>query len=367
MKILFTANDTNFAWNLRREVMMELVKTGHTVTLAAKIKDFECEFREAGVRLIDIDIDRRGTNPFSDVLLFCRYRAVLKKTRPDIVFTNNIKPNIYAGLACQLLKIRYISNITGLGTSVENPGPLQRLSVFLYRLGVRKATAVFFQNSENQAFFYKHRMIKKDTKEILLPGSGVNLESFPLLPWPSEGPIHILFAARIMKEKGIDFFLAAARRFASEGKIVFDICGQCDDPSYLQIIRDNRFVTYHGLQKDLRSFYEQCSLFLYPSYYPEGMSNVLLEASASGRPVITTDRAGCRETVDDKKTGFIIPVKNEQAVLDAVGKFLSMSPEEMKKMGTAGREKMIREFDRTKVVKVYCEEVEKLSAVSMQR
>ena len=144
MRILFTANDTNFAWNLRREVMIELVKTGYTVTLAANIKNFEREFRDAGIKLIDIRIDRRGTNPFSDILLFYRYITILRNIRPDIVFTNNIKPNIYAGLACQLLKIKYIPNITGLGTSVENPGPLQRLSVFLYRLGVRKATAVFF-------------------------------------------------------------------------------------------------------------------------------------------------------------------------------------------------------------------------------
>ena len=362
MKIVMITNDTNFAWNLRREVLSEFVGLGHDVILVAGIMDFVKEFDEIGVRVINVDNDRRGTNPVTDIRLFRQYYRILKKEKPDIVFTNNIKPNVYAGMACQLQHIKYIANITGLGTPVENPGLLQRLSVFLYRLGIRKASTVFFQNKENRAFFLKHKMMNKRTKEILLPGSGVNLESFPLQPWPAEHPIHVLFAARVLKEKGIDYFLSAARKFASREEIVFDVCGQCDDPTYLQILEIEPAIVYHGLQKNLKEWYGKCSLFLYPSYYPEGMSNVLLEAAASGRPVIAADRAGCREIVDDGKTGFLVPVKNEKAVLDAVESFLAMGEKERMQMGFAGRAKIEREFDRQIVVKIYKEELEKIFA-----
>jgi len=177
--------------------------------------------------------------------------------------------------------------------------------------------------------------------------------------YPTEGEIRFLFAARIMKEKGIDLFMAAARKFHSEN-ICFEVCGSCDDERYLEMLQkahDDGIIVYHGQQKNLNPFYERCSCFLYPSYYPEGMSNVLLEAAASGRPVITADRAGCRETVDDGVSGYIVPVNDEEAVLQAVEKFLNLSWEERKTMGLAGRAKVEREFDREIVVQKYVEEI----------
>ena len=116
-------------------------------------------------------------------------------------------------------------------------------------------------------------------------------------------------------------------------------------------------ITYHGMQPNINPFYEKCSCFLYPSYYPEGMSNVLLEAAASGRPAIAADRSGCRETVDDGVTGYIVPINDEAAVLEAVEKFLSLSWEQRRDMGLAARAKVEREFDRQIVVDRYIEEV----------
>ena len=162
-----------------------------------------------------------------------------------------------------------------------------------------------------------------------------------------------------MKEKGIDLFLAAARRFASED-VIFDVCGQCDDPEYLSLLKSEKCIVYHGLQKDLIPYYERCSCFLYPSYYPEGMSNVCIEAAACGRPVIAADKAGCRETVDDGISGFIVPSNNENAIIDAVERFLSMSVEQRKEMGIAGRRKMEKEFDRNIVINTFINEMEAL-------
>ena len=363
MKIVMITNDTNFAYNLRREILEQFVKAGHEVVLVAEILNFKEQFNEMGVRLVNVKTGRHGTNPVDDMNLFRMYRRILKAEHPQIVFTNNIKPNAYAGLSCKMLGISYIPNVTGLGTPVENPGPLQKLTTYLYKLGVSGAKTIFFQNSENQKFFEDRNMIPSSCKPVLLPGSGVNLSSHPLLPYPGENEqIHFLFVARIMKEKGIDLFLAAAKKITKQrNDVVFDVVGQCDDPSYQEILKNAQErgeIVYHGLQHNVIPFYEKCSCFLYPSYYPEGMSNVLLEAAASGRPVIAADRAGCRETLDDGITGFLVPVNDEKAVIEATEKFLQMSSEERKAMGLAGRAKMEREFDRKIVVKAYLEEIQ---------
>ena len=365
MKVLMIVNDTNFAWNLRREILFSFVENGWDTSLIAQTLNYKSEFEKSGVKILDLNIHRRGTNPFEDFRLFLGYIRILKTEKPDLVFINNTKPNIYAGLACQLLNIKYISNVTGLGTAVEIPGKLQRLSIFLYKMGVKKATTLLFQNRENLLFFENHKMIAKNTNYILLPGSGVNLESHPVLPW-NESQIHFLFVARIMKEKGIDLFLSIANKYASPG-VIFDVCGQCDDPQYLEKLENNSNVVYHGLQSDLVPFYEECSCFLYPSYYPEGMSNVCLEAAACGRPLIVADRAGCRETVVDGVTGFVVPIKDEPALEGAVEKILHMSIEQRREMGLAGRKKMEQDFDRRNIISIYINEVKKQEMINYKQ
>ena len=361
MKIVFITNDTRFAYNLRSEVMHEVAVKGHETILISEKMGYEEQLEALGIRLIDIPVDRRGKNPFSDISLFAKYYKLLKSLRPDLVFTNNIKPNIYAGAACRLLGISYVPNITGLGTPVEQEGALQKITIGMYRAGIRKAKVVFFQNQENVEFFQKQKMMPAGGRMILLNGSGVNLEKHPLMEWKAIRPT-FLFAARIMKEKGIDLFLQAAEYFTGiRNDVSFEICGMCDDKSYLEVLQrmqEEGKIIYHGLQKDLTPFYQNCSCFLYPSYYPEGMSNVLLEAAACGRPVIAADRSGCRETVDDGVSGYVVPVNNGDAVIEAVRCFLELSPEEQKQMGIAGRRKMEREFDRRAVVKKYLEVID---------
>lgn len=357
MNIMLIANDTNFIYHLRREILIRFTQKGHQITVVAEILDFKEKFKEFGFRLINVKTSRRGTNPINDINLFMQYQKIIQKIKPDIVFTNNIKANVYAGLACQMLGVRYAPNVCGLGTPLENGGMMQKLTVFLYKLGVRKADVVFFQNEENQDFFQSRNMLGKNTKPVLLPGSGVNLETHPVLDYPEDEEIHFLFAARIMKQKGIDLFLDAARKFSNE-HIIFDVCGQCDDSAYLEILKEEQkkgHIIYHGLQRDMTPFYQKCSCFLYPSYYPEGMSNVLLEAAACGRPVIAADRSGCREIVEHGITGYIVKVNDTESVLQAVETFLKLSPQQRKKMGLAGRKKVEVQFDRQIVVEKYLE------------
>lgn len=364
MKISLIANDTTYVYNLRKEIIERLIKEGHDVELICESLLYKDELIDMGCKIIDIKTGRHGKNPFADIVLFARYKRILKENRPDIVFTYNIKPCSYGGMACRMLKIAYIPNITGLGTAIENPSVIQKIAIMLYKLGVRNAKCIFFQNSENKKFFEEHRMIGKNTKVCLLPGSGVNLEKHKLLPYPeNDNVINFQFTSRILKEKGIDLYIEAAKLIHNKyPNTVFNVCGGCDDEKYLKILKEaeeNGYIKYHGQQKDIIPFLKQASCIVHPSYYPEGMSNVLLEAAASGRPIIATDRSGCRETLNDGVTGYIVPIKDLDSLVKAIEKILSMSVEERRNMGLAGRKKMEEEFDRNIVVEAYLREIRK--------
>lgn len=357
-KIVILINDTTYAYNLRGAIIQRLIEANYDVVIVGQLLEHQEKLKKMGARLIGVHTGRHGKNPFADLSLLLQYRRILKNENPDVVLTYNIKPNVYGGMACQNLHIHYLPNVTGLGTPVEIPGLMQKLTIRLYKIGVAGADCVFFQNTDNLKFFKKHGMLKQEARTRVLPGSGVDLEKYKLLPW-HDGKVHFLFVARVMKEKGIDLFLAAAHQFASND-VIFDICGACDDPKYLQILKNDPKVVYHGPQKDLRFYYEKCSCFLYPSYYPEGMSNVLLEAAASGRPVVAADRPGCRETLEDGVTGFLVPVNDVGAVLQAIEKFLQMSRDERRQMGISGRERVQKIFDRKIVVDAYIDEIDKV-------
>lgn len=363
-KILLLVNDTTYAYNTRMELISSLVQHGNDVVVVSEPSHLRNELiQETGARLIDLKVGRRGTDPFKDIRLMRSFYRILRKEKPDLVLSFNIKPNIYGGLACRMLKIPYMPNVTGLGVAVEYPGLLQVLTTRLYKWGVAGANCIFFQNEENLEFFKSRKMIAKKSKVCMLPGSGVNLTHRAMKEYPAEGPVHFLFAARIMKEKGIDLFLAAAEKYHSDN-VIFEVCGSCDDEKYSQIMKkahESGVIRYHGYQKDMNPYYERCSCFLYPSYYPEGMSNVLLETAATGRPAIAADRSGCRETVTDGVTGYIVPVKDEAAVLQAVEKFLSLTWQQRKEMGIAARAKVEKEFDRQLVVEAYLKNTQDLS------
>lgn len=363
MKITLIANDTTFVYNLRREVLAGMIAEGHQISVIAQHLSHKEALENMGCRLHDISIGRRSVNPLEDLKLMGKFLRILQKEKPDLVFTNNIKPNVYAGIVCRILGLTYIPNVTGLGTAVEFPGKIQMLTTRLYKWGVAGAKVIFFQNEENLQFFRQRNMMPKNARPCILPGSGVNLENHPLLPYTPDDVVHFLFVARLLKEKGIELYLSAAKRIAQRHtNVMFHICGGCDDPNYLERVQESQnagYVQYHGEQEDMIPFFQKAHCVVHPSYYPEGMSNVLLEAAASGRPVIATDRSGCRETVEPGVTGYLIPTRDEEALVNALERFLSLTWEERIRLGEAGRKKMEREFDRRIVVEKYMLELSK--------
>lgn len=358
-KIAIIANNDIGLYNFRKEVIEHLLGVGYQVDIILPYGKKVDELIEMGCIFHEVAVDRRGTNPIKDVKLLVRFRKLMEEIGPDAVLTYTIKPNVYGGIAAQSLKIPYIANITGLGSAVENPGVLQKITIRLYRAALKRAKCVFFQNEENKAFFERLHVLKG--KSELLPGSGVNLSRFEWNAYPEGETVKFLYIARVMKEKGIEEYLAAAEAITEKYRNVeFHILGACEEDyaDRLRKLDEKKVVFYHGLQQDVRSFIYDSSCTVHPSFYPEGMSNVCLESAACGRPVITTDRSGCRETVDDNVTGYIIKQRDSRDLIEKIEKFLSLSYEQKKEMGKCAREKMEREFDRNIVIQKYMKEIE---------
>lgn len=359
MKVMIFANNDIGLYKFRKELIEELVKSNDVYICLPK-GDYIQDLKSLGAKFIPCDLlDRHGTNPLKELKLISWYKSILKKYKPDIAFTYTIKPNVYAGMACASFNIPYVANITGLGTAVENPGLMQFLTVNLYRYGLRKAQKVFFQNTENRDFMVKKGVVKKNYD--MLPESGVNLNNYTVSEYPNGDTVDFVFVSRIMKEKGIDQYLEAAKEIRKRHpETRFHICGFCeqDYQAELEKLVQQGIVIYHGLVSDMTPIYRIASCIIHPTYYPEGLSNVLLESCASGRPIITTNRSGCREVVDNGINGYIVNQKDSEDLIDKIGTFLTLSMQERKNMGLAGRRKVEQEFDRKIVIEKYMKELD---------
>ncbi|PEQ08732.1 glycosyltransferase family 4 protein [Bacillus toyonensis] len=356
-KVLILANNDVGLYKFRKELIQELVKK-YKVYISLPDGEFIHQLKELGCEFINTPISRRGTNLITDLKLFINYRKIIKEVKPDVVLTYTIKPNVYGGLACRVSGIPYIVNITGLGTAVEKEGLLQKITLFLYKLALKDVKCIFFQNKENKDFFHEKKIT--NGRGRLIPGSGVNLNYYPFLEYPSNTVVNFLFIARVMKEKGIDQYLDAAKYIKEKyPNTAFHILGFCEDAyeKKLRDMQDSGIIQYHGMQSDIREFHKISHCTIHPTYYPEGMSNVLLESAACGRPVITTNRSGCKEVVDDGLNGYIVEQQNSQDLINKIESFLKLSYESKKKMGFIGRKKVEEEFNRDIVVNAYMEEL----------
>lgn len=358
MRIVILANSTSGLYQFRRELLMELVKTKDVVCSVPEIDKYSKKIESIGCKIVKTKMNRRGVNPIGDVYLLLQYIYLFKKYKPDLVFSYTIKCNIYGGIAGQIFKIPYIANITGLGTSIENDGILRLISLSMYKVGLRRARCVFFQNESNLKLFKSKRVLNCQAK--IIPGSGVNLSTYKYETYPLDGRIFkFLFIGRIMKDKGIEELLHAVEKLIDDGEKVFlDIVGRCDD-SYYSLLKENEkkgYVKYHGEQESVREFYSATQCVVLPSYH-EGMANVLLEAAATGRPVIATCVPGCEETFDEGVTGLGCKARDVKSLKNAMKKMCLMTRCERERMGKLGRERMERIFDRNIVVRAYMDEI----------
>ena len=354
-RVLILANDVTTILQFRCELVCALVEDGHEVVVSVPKSDRIPEIEALGASVVETPVARHGKNPFNDFLLYGKYKKLIKALKPDILLTFTIKPNVYGGMAAGRLKVPYVANVTGLGV-VGDGGMMQKLTLFLYKMGLKRAKCVFFQNRANEEFFRQKKIIRGEAK--LLPGSGVNIERFSFLDHPEENPTNIVFVGRIIKDKGVFELAEAAKRFVGDEDLRFTVVGDVEYGSEnpLAELSNVRCVGFH---KDVRPYLETAHAIVLPSYH-EGMANVLLEAAASGRAILASRIPGCSETFDEGVTGFGFEAKNAESLFEAIMKFKSLSYLEKCEMGKAGRRKMEQEFDRQIVVNSYIEQVKSL-------
>lgn len=348
-KILIITNHSYMLYRFRKELIQKLLEDSEVV-ISTPFVGHETDLKELGANCIKTEVDRRSINPFTDLKLLHTYKTILKQEKPDLVITYSIKPNIYSGYLCGKMKIPFCANVQGLGTAFQK-ALLSNLVTVMYRTAFRKVETVFFENQANAQAFVRRRILPAK-KEVVLSGAGINLEEYRYRQYPNNEKVHFLYLGRIMKEKGMDELFAAVEQLRKNGcEFVLDLVGFFEDEYKKQVeqLQSEGVVRFYGFQENPKPYYAQTDCVVLPSYH-EGMSNVLLEAAASGRAIITTDIPGCREAVDNGKSGMLCKVKSTDSLYKAMKRFTELSREKRELMGKAGREKMEREFDKKKVV-----------------
>ena len=348
-KILIITNHSYMLYRFRKELIQKLLEDSEVV-ISTPFVGHETDLKELGANCIKTEVDRRSINPFTDLKLLHTYKTILKQEKPDLVITYSIKPNIYAGYLCGKMKIPFCANVQGLGTAFQK-ALLSNLVTVMYRTAFRKVETVFFENQANAQAFVRRRILPAK-KEVVLSGAGINLEEYRYRQYPNNEKVHFLYLGRIMKEKGMDELFAAVEQLRKNGcEFVLDLVGFFEDEYKKQVeqLQSEGVVRFYGFQENPKPYYAQTDCVVLPSYH-EGMSNVLLEAAASGRAIITTDIPGCREAVDNGKSGMLCKVKSTDSLYKAMKRFTELSREKRELLGKAGREEMEKEFDKKKVV-----------------
>jgi glycosyltransferase involved in cell wall biosynthesis len=366
---------SNTAWNIanfRGELIRAFVSAGYEVIAAAPPDKYVPIVESLGARFVPLPIDNQGTNPCRDIVLFWRLFILLRRERPAVFIGYTPKPNIYGGLAARLLRVPAINNIAGLGSVFIRRTWLTQLVQWLYRAGLKDARKVFFQNAEDKHVFLSSKLVKRAVIESL-PGSGVDTKRFvPLVSAPEEQamrPFLFLYSGRLLWEKGIGEFVEAARRLKGEGVCAeFGVLGFVGVPnpsavstSDVRAWESEGVISYMGSADDVRPIIATCDCFVLPSYYREGVPRSLLEAASMEKPIITTDSVGCRDAVEDGVNGFLCRPRDINDLAEKMRLMATLSSRERRRMGKAGRQKMIREFDESFVIKRYIETVAQIT------
>ena len=367
-RVVLAANSLWNIVNFRAGLIRALGEAGYDPVVVAPADDSLADrMAELGARHVAVAVDRSGLNPVADLRLIAEYRRVLAEIRPAALLGFTIKPNIYGCLAARSLRIPAIANISGLGTVFIRRGPLLALVTVLYRFALARAAVVFFQNVDDRALFLERRIVRGDQAR-LLPGSGIDLERYAREPLPP-GPVTFLLIARLLGDKGVREYVAAAEMLHGElPDARFQLLGPIDADNRTAISRseldrwvESGTIDYLGETDDVRPFIARAGVVVLPSYR-EGMPRSLLEAAAMGRPLIAADVPGCRGIVEDGANGFLCAAKDPESLADAMRRMARLTGEQRQAMGNAARKRVESEFSEAVVIRAYLDALGKLSA-----
>lgn len=364
-KLFIVVNHDWFFLSHRQAIAVAAKEAGWDVTIVSCNTGRFDDIQALGLNTIDLPINATGMNLKEEWKTFQFLWKLYKKELPDVVHHVGLKTMLWGGLAAKLVGVKGVVNaVSGLGvmfsgkkTSLTAKGVLEVLRYSHRRKNVKE----IFQNHEDQALFYYYK-VSKPENSVFIKGSGVNLKLFDYTPVPDTKPIRVMFTARMVREKGVVVLAEAAEMLRKdyEGKVVFLLCGKLSDnpkamkKEELEKLCDGRYIQWLGHRDDIKELLQQCHIVAFPSYYREGVPKSLIEATAIGRPIVTTNSIGCKDTVDDGVNGFLIPVKDSKALAEKL-RVLIEDPQLRVKMGEASRRKAEKEFSIETVIEKHLE------------
>jgi len=355
-KVMLVGSFARSLVNFRWELMESLVARGHEVTACASDSDASTreQIASLGIRYVDIPLARTSLNPLRDLKTLAALLAVFRQVRPDIVLLYTIKPVLYGSLCACLARVPNVSSIiTGLGYTFTEGSRAKRILTYavrcLYRLSFRCNKVVFFQNVDDWRLFEKFKILNGRHLPVLINGSGVNTVQYGYRTPPPE--VSFLMISRLLSEKGVREYAVAAEQLRRKyPEVPFRLVGFIDSSprsirsDELQGWVDSGSIVFLGKLLDVRSVLSQSSVFVLPSYYREGVPRTILEALSVGRPIITTDTPGCRETVRNAINGYLVPPRDVTRLVEAMETFI-LHPEMIPRMGQASRSMAVEKFD----------------------
>lgn len=361
-KLFITVNADWFFLSHRKDLALAAKKAGYDVTIITTETGKMKVIRDLGLKTIEMPMNRTGMNLFQELRTLAFFYKLYKKEKPDVVHHVGLKPMMWGGLAAKLVKTNGVVNaVSGLGF-LFNPGQKPSLvaKMVLKLLGFsqnRKNLFVIFQNHENKQYFLDHHVVK-DEQCVFIKGSGVDLSDFNYTPEPEGGKLKVIFTSRMIVEKGVFVLTDAAEilRKKYENSVEFLLCGGLNDnpnsltEDDLNKVTDNNYIKWLGYRTDVRDLLKASHIVAFPSYYGEGIPKSLIEATAIGRPIITTNSVGCKDTVEDGKNGFLIPIKDSKSLADKLD-LLLQNKELRLQMGRYSREIAEKYFSLDVVIK----------------
>lgn len=355
-RIFIITNSSGGLYNFRFELIQRLQQLDYEIYFSAPQDKEDQKVQllvKRGAKYIHTPMERRGMNPIEDIKLINLYKKIIKDVNPDIILTYTIKPNIYGSHVADKFGIPVIMNITGLGTSLST-GKLKVVIKRMYKYACSKANIVFFQNKGNHNFFISNKIIV-ERKAKIIPGSGVNIGKFMPIEKANNNIIRFLFIGRLMKDKGIEEYLEVADNLTKQySNLEFQVLGSFEEEKYRSIMEANKNnrIRYLGSSIDVRNEISEVDCIVNPSYH-EGMSNVLLEGAAMGRPLLASNIPGCEEIIEEGENGYLFDPRSVESLSEAIIRFINITSEERKEMGVKSRRKVELEFDRNIVVNEY--------------
>lgn len=363
-KLFIVVNVDYFFLSHRKEIAVRALKEGYDVTIVAgdtgKVKEIE----SLGLKFINLPINKSGTNIFQELKTFTFLYSLFGKENPDVVHLVGLKTILWGGVAARLRKVNgLVTAVSGLGVMFSpeyNKGLMSKAILKVMRfIHQHKNTYAIFHNTEDLDLFVDNKIIDR-AHCVRTMGSGIDLNVYKYVEEPKADKLRVLFTARMVEDKGVLVLIEAANllREKYQEKAEFLLCGGLEtnplavSKEKLEELCDGTYIQWLGKRSDVQQLLESSHVFAFPSYYKEGLPKSCIEATAIGRPIITCDSTGCRDTVIDGKTGFLIPIKDSKALAETL-QVLFDNEVLRKKMGVNARKFAEEKFSLEDVIQAH--------------